>query len=193
MSSRGSSPITWIRKGLSPGPRGSRRAGLRPSGICSTDSDHLINTTLVCDASGAAMVAAGLVVGARTRARTRTGCRDGFGHLITSMKRFAGQTDGRIVTVRRESCRRKGLFYYYTHTGCLGLVRHSGRVVPRPIAGQNHPCMALGQPFEQLLRARFARPLFSADHPNEASKRSLPGRPGAHREPAEAILPHARS
>jgi hypothetical protein len=35
----------------------------RPSRNCSADSGHLINTTLVCDASGAATVAVGPVVG----------------------------------------------------------------------------------------------------------------------------------
>ena len=59
ISSRRSAP-TWMRKGLSPKPPGGRRAGRHLSGGCSTDSDHLMSTTLVRDASGAATVAAGL-------------------------------------------------------------------------------------------------------------------------------------
>jgi hypothetical protein len=38
-------------------------AGRRRSGICSTDLDSLMDTTLVCDASGAATVAAALGAG----------------------------------------------------------------------------------------------------------------------------------
>lgn len=33
--------------------RDGRLAGCRPGGRCSTDSDYLMSTTLVCDASGA--------------------------------------------------------------------------------------------------------------------------------------------
>ena len=63
---------TWMRKGLSPGFRGGRRAGRGPSRNCSADSDHLINTTLVCDASGAATVAVGPVVGPVVGERRKT-------------------------------------------------------------------------------------------------------------------------
>ena len=43
-------------------PRAPRRTPCRerPSKGCSTDSDHLMSPTLVCDASGEATVAAGL-------------------------------------------------------------------------------------------------------------------------------------
>jgi hypothetical protein len=50
-------------KGAEPGVPSRRRAGRGPSRNCSADSGHLINTTLVCDASGAATVAVGPVVG----------------------------------------------------------------------------------------------------------------------------------
>ena len=46
-------------------PQAPRRPPCRapPQRVCSTDSDHLMSTTLVCDASGAATVAAGLGAG----------------------------------------------------------------------------------------------------------------------------------
>ena len=94
MSSRKSSP-TWTRKRLSAKPRGGRRAGRRPSGGCSTDLDHPKNTTLVCDASGAATVAAGPRAGARRNARRRTPRRGGFGRRDATQRRLANAGDRR--------------------------------------------------------------------------------------------------
>ena len=69
------SSLTWMEKRLSHKPRSVRRAVRRPSGRCSTDSDHLMSTTVLCDASGAATVAAGLVAGKFRDVRRRTAGR----------------------------------------------------------------------------------------------------------------------
>jgi hypothetical protein len=62
---------------MGPKPPGGRCAERHRSGDCSTDWVHLVNMTLVCDASGAATVAVGLVVGERKkRARERAGGMD---------------------------------------------------------------------------------------------------------------------
>jgi hypothetical protein len=67
-------PPTWTRKGLRPGSRGGHRAERHRSGDCSTDSGHLMSTTLVRGASGAATVVAGLGVGKCQKVRWRITC-----------------------------------------------------------------------------------------------------------------------
>jgi hypothetical protein len=77
-----------------------------------------MNTTLVCNASGAATVAAGLVVGERRRPRQRTGHRDGFVSQHAGLMPFDGQRRGRtrlsMTAFRRFSRPRKTFNTAYT-------------------------------------------------------------------------------